>query len=63
MQVMDRFLQLSSDFESQHKDFLVSVDSLTATYTSESEISQTMTSSLSSPFKGKGPEECSLLLQ
>ncbi|KAK3623125.1 hypothetical protein LTR56_021795 [Elasticomyces elasticus] len=65
-EVKDRFLQLNKDFilEPGHEQqLLVFVDSTAETYSTESRVGENTASSSTSEFIGKGPDECSLLLQ
>ncbi|KAK3648206.1 hypothetical protein LTR56_007618 [Elasticomyces elasticus] len=63
--VKDRFLQLNMDFmcDQEGEHFLVFVDNIAEIYDTESRVGENTASSPTSEFLGKGPDECSLLLQ
>lgn len=63
VQVKDRLLQKAQDHGNAMTHCLVFVDSLDEKYDEESEIGENTPSKPASPFKGKTPEECALLLQ
>ncbi|OQN97870.1 hypothetical protein B0A48_16181 [Cryoendolithus antarcticus] len=59
----ERFIQVNQDYHDQVILNVVFVDSITATYTEESEIDECTPSASDSPFKGKSVHECYLLLR